>query len=401
MNAFGIESSELRRRSEEAAGRMSEWRRAIHEHPEIGLETPRTQQLVLSALETSGVPVVATGCGCTSVVAEVQGTAETSDRTVALRADMDALPVHEQTGLEFCSRVEGVMHACGHDAHTAMLLGAASVLFSLRERFAGTVRFLFQPGEEGFGGARVMIEEGAAEGVHAAFALHVDPSRSVGTVASRAGTLLAGVDNFEVVFEGAGGHASMPHATRDPIGAVGPFVDGLAHVAARETDPDDRAVLSVTMVHAGDALNIIPATARCAGTIRSLSRRGGELARERLRRVAAGVAASRQLTADVRFQCGYPPTVNDGDVVALASQEAAALGLQYQEMPSPYMGSEDFSYLLERVPGAMAFVGCRGEQSGPLHAADLLVDERMLPVGAALHAGMALRLLSDRRGRRD
>ncbi len=401
MNAFGIEPSELRGSAEEVAGRMSEWRRAIHRHPEIGLETPQTQQLVLSALETSGIPIVATGRGCTSVVAEVEGTAAISDRTVALRADMDALPVREQTGLEFCSRIEGIMHACGHDAHTAMLLGAALVLWSLRERFSGTVRLLFQPGEEGFGGARVMIDEGAAEGVQAAFALHVDPGRSVGAVASRAGTFLAGVDNFEVVFEGAGGHASMPHATRDPIGAVGPFVDGLAHVAARETDPDDRAVLSVTMVHAGDALNIIPATARCAGTIRSLSRRGGELARERLRRVAAGVAASRELTANVHFQFGYPPTVNDSGVVDLASQTAAVLGLQYQMMPSPYMGSEDFSYLLERVPGAMVFVGCRGERSGPLHSADLLVDERVLPVGAALHAAMALRLLSDRRGRRD
>ncbi|RMF21685.1 MAG: amidohydrolase, partial [Deltaproteobacteria bacterium] len=302
MSMGAVEPKLIEECAREAAERMSRWRRAIHRRPEIGLDTPETQRTVLAALEELGVPVAATGGECTSVVAEIRGAAGAGGRCVGLRADMDALPVREQTGLEFCSELDGVMHACGHDAHTAMLLGAASVLSSLREQFAGTVRLLFQPGEEGCGGARVMIEEGAADGLDAVFAVHVDPGRPVGTVASRAGTFLAGFDNFEVVFEGSGGHASTPHATRDPIAAIGPFVDGLAHVAARETDPDDRAVLSVTMVQAGDALNVIPRTARCAGTIRTLSRRGGELARERLKRVAAGVAASRDLTADVRLQ---------------------------------------------------------------------------------------------------
>ncbi|RMD82738.1 MAG: amidohydrolase [Candidatus Dadabacteria bacterium] len=373
---------------------LAGWRRAIHRQPEIGLRTPRTQALVIGELERLGADRLRAGSRATWVAADIPGRLGTSGQTVALRADMDALPVCERAEVEFRSAVEGTMHACGHDAHTAMLLGAAHLLASARDSFAGTVRLLFEAGEEGCGGARVMIEEGALEGVQAAFALHVDPGRPPGTVASRPGTFLAGFDDFEVTFEGSGGHASTPHATRDPIPAIGPFVDGLSHVAAREADPDDRVVLSVTMVRAGEARNVIAPRAWCAGTIRFLSRAGAELARDRLERVAAGVAAARGVTATVEFEPGYPPTVNDSRVVERLASVAADLGLRYETMPSPYMGAEDFSYLLERCRGAMAFLGCRMEGTGPLHSDRLLVDERALPLGAALYAAMALDLLA-------
>jgi hippurate hydrolase len=272
-----------------------------------------------------------------------------------------------------------------------MLLGAAALLWERRAAFAGRVRLLFQPGEEGYGGARVMMEEGSLDGVDAAFAIHVEPSRRAHAVAMRSGPILAAFDDFRVVFRGAGGHASMPHNARDPIPAIGPFVDGLSHVAARETDPDDRAVLSVTIVRAGTADNVVPSEAVCAGTIRTLSPASRARARERLRRVAEGVAASR---GQVVVHDGYPPTVNDARVAGIVEDSARALGLTVHTMPSPYMGAEDFSYVLERVPGALIFLGARTEPGGPLHSDVMNIDEEILATGAALHTAFALRALA-------
>ena len=274
------------------SGRMVANRRRIHACPELGLVLPKTQALVIEELRRIGVDSLRTGAALSSVVAEVAGTGRGGERrgVVVLRADMDALPLRERDDHEFASRNDGCMHACGHDAHVAMLLGAAEILASHRAVFSGTVRLLFQPGEEGHGGARLMIEEGALDGVDAAFALHVDPSTPTGAMCVRKGTIMASADVFTVVFKGAGGHASMPHQTRDPIPAIGPFVDGLSHVAARETDPDDRVVLSVTQVRAGTTYNVIPPTAECSGTIRALSARRREAAHEQVRRVAHGVA---------------------------------------------------------------------------------------------------------------
>jgi hippurate hydrolase len=229
--------------------------------------------------------------------------------------------------------------------------------------------------------------------VSRAFAIHLDPSRRAHAVEQRAGTMLAAFDDFEVTFRGAGGHASTPHAAVDPIPAIGPFVDGLSHVAAREMDPDDRAVLSVTIVRAGTADNVIPAEAKCVGTIRSLSVHGRRRAHERLRRVAEGVAASRGLGVDVEISEGYPPSVNDRGVIDLVTRAAHALELPVHEMPSPFMGAEDFAYVLERVPGALVFLGCRTEGGAPLHSDRMRIDESVLATGAALHAMVALRML--------
>ncbi len=371
-------------------------RRRLHEYPELGLLLPRTQAMVLEELARIGVDAIREGTGLSSVVADIVGTASTNGaaRCVALRADMDALPLVERNELPFVSKISGCMHACGHDAHTAMLLGAAEVLVRRRSEFAGTVRLLFQPGEEGYGGARIMIEEGALVGVDAVFALHIDSSTPAGVLLLRSGTIMASADTFGVIFRGAGGHASMPHLTRDPIPAIGPFVDGLSHAAARETDPDDRVVLSVTQVSAGSTFNIVPPAAECYGTIRTLSRRGRTLAHERLRRVAAGVAASHGLDVEVNIYELYPPTVNHDAATEFFAATAEGVGLGVVRMPSPMMGAEDFSYMVEAVPGAIAFLGARTEGGGPLHSDLMKIDESMLARGSALHAAMALRFLA-------
>ncbi len=387
---------ELRSDAAALEARLVANRRRIHAFPELGLELPHTQGVIVEELRRIGVDSIATGDSLSSVVAEVRGTAPTNarPRIVALRADMDALPLREHNDLEFRSKNEGCMHACGHDAHVAMLLGAAEILTARRRTFAGTVRLLFQPGEEGFGGARMMIEEGALVGVDAAYALHVDPSTPLGRVGIRKGTIMASADAFSVIFKGAGGHASMPHFTRDPIPAIGPFVDGLSHVVARETNPDDRIVMSVTQVTAGTTNNVVPPTAECGGTIRALSPRGRGLAHEQLLRVAHGVAAARGIHADVSLIHGYPPTVNHDDPVDLVVRTAERVGLSVLELPSPVMGAEDFSYVLEKVPGAFAFLGAKTDGGGPLHSDLMKIDEDVIQHGAALHAAIALSQLS-------
>jgi amidohydrolase len=371
-------------------------RRTIHANPELGLDTPETQAVVVSQLARIGVPDVRLGRHCTSVIADINGEAEGTSgrRCIALRADMDALPMQERSGLPFASKVEGHMHACGHDGHVAMLLGAAEILWSRRREFAGRVRLLFQPGEEGYGGARAMIEEGALEGVDRAFAIHLDPSDRPHTVAFRSGAIFAAFDTFTAIFRGAGGHASTPHGARDPIPAIGPFVDGLSHVAARETDPDDRAVFSVTFVRAGTTDNVIPAEAICTGTIRTLSAAARARAREQIRRVAEGVALSRGLEAALELTEGYPPTVNHPDMLTVIAESASDLEVRTRTMPSPFMGAEDFSYVLEAVPGAIVLLGCRTEGGGPMHSDVMKFDEDVLVTGAALHAAVALQVLA-------
>lgn len=374
--------------------RVVAMRRAIHRDPELGLVTPKTQALITADLARIGIHGFKLGDTCTSVRVDIEGTASgANDRCVVLRADMDALPLTEHSDVDWASQAAGRMHACGHDGHVAMLLGAAEILHARRHDFAGTVRLMFQPGEEGYGGAEVMIREGALEGVDVAFALHLEPSRAGPLVALRRGTVLASFDNFLVTFRGAGGHASTPHATRDPIPAIGPFVDGLSHVVAREMDPDDRVVISVTRVTAGTTDNVIPPSAECLGTIRSLSPAARARARETLRRVAEGVAASRGLGVDIELEQGYPPTVNAPEIVDGVLRAAARLELGVEEMRSPFMGAEDFSYVLERVPGAIAFLGCRVAGGGPLHSDRMKIDEAVLETGTALHVAVAMELL--------
>jgi hippurate hydrolase len=376
-------------------------RRAIHQEPELGLELPKTREKVLEQLEALPLEIE-THQKTSAIVATLRG--GRPGRSILLRADMDALPMPEDTGLPFASKTPGAMHACGHDAHTAMLLGAARLLAARRAELRGSVVFMFQPGEEGFAGARIMLEEGLLERepkVDAAFALHVAPEFRPGMIATRAGTLLASADVFEVTLRGKGGHASMPHLCRDPIPAACAIVPALQTFVTRSIPATDPAVITVTMLRAGTTNNVIPEMATLTGTIRAHSESAREKAHEGVHQVADGVARAHGVEAEVKLQPGYPVTVNEAEfesfVCGVARELLGARGVL--ELPAPLMGAEDFSYLLQQVPGAMAFLGVRPEgvkQPAPCHSNRMLLDENGMAQGAALHAAVALRFLGGR-----
>ena len=379
-------------------------RRDIHRHPELGLDLPVTQARIIEALD--GLPLtVTTGTRQTSIVADLDG--GRPGPTVLLRADMDALPMPEDTGLDYASAVDGAMHACGHDAHCAMLAGAARLLADRAGELAGRVRFLFQPGEEGHAGARIAIDEGvldAAEGggpVEWAFAIHQSPSFPAGVVATRAGALLASADEFLVTVRGRGGHASMPHHANDPIPVACEIVQALQTYVTRRVDVFDPAVVTVARVAAGTTTNVIPETAELEGTIRTVSPGARERVRSAIAQVAGGVAAAHEMEAEVELRSGYPVTVNDAGAAAEVLDTAVRLvgDAKALDMPAPVMGAEDFSYLLERVPGAMAFLGTRppglrGHEVAPNHSNRMVLDEPSLAVGVGLYAAAALRRLA-------
>jgi amidohydrolase len=369
-------------------------RRRIHQQPELGLVLPETQRAVLDALD--GDWEIATGGATSAVVATLAGARP--GPTLLLRADMDALPMNEETDLPFASREAGRMHACGHDAHVAMLAGAARLLARRRGEIAGTVKLLFQPGEEGHGGARVLIEEGLLDAlprVDAAFAIHVDSSLPAGHVALRGGPILAAGDLISIDVEGRGGHASMPHLAADPIPVACEIVTALQSFVTRRVDAFDPVVVTITRIQAGSAGNVIPRSAHLLGTIRSVSERAREAAHDGVRRVAEGIAAAHGVDAKVHIVPGYPVTVNDAGFAAFARGVASELvgGAAVVDMRAPIMGAEDFSYILQRVPGSIVFLGVRppGGPGEPLHSSRMRVHEDALATGVALHAALALR----------
>ena len=328
-------------------------RRQLHQHPELGLDNPRTQQRILDALD--GLPLdIHTGSGLTSVVADLEGASD--GPTVLLRADTDALPMPEESGEQFCSQVEGRAHACGHDAHAAMLVGAARLLADRRSDLHGRVRFMFQPGEEGAGGAGVMLDEGVLDGVDRAFAIHITPNLPVGWAACRAGPLMASTDELHVTVRGRGGHASMPHYCTDPVPAMAAMITAIQTAVTREIDAFDPALVTVAHVRAGTTTNVIPETAFFEGTIRCVSEQTRRRIRAAVERVCTQIAAAHDCSAEVDLVEGYPVTVNDANEAArFAKVCAATLGEKsHVTLPSPVMGGEDFSMLLQRVPGAMA-----------------------------------------------
>jgi amidohydrolase len=375
-----------------------ELRRRIHRHPEIGLTLPRTQQVVLEALAPLGLDV-RTGSRTTSVVATLEGARP--GRTMLLRADMDALPLQEDTGLPFASEVAGAMHACGHDSHVAMLVGAARLLAARRATLPGRVVFMFQPGEEGYHGARVMIEEGLLEGDRrpdAAFGLHVGARHPAGVVATRSGPLLASGDTFQITVRGDGGHASAPHDCVDPIPIACEIVQAFQTLVTRRVNAFDPAVLTVARIEAGTTRNIIPETASLLGTIRTVSEKTRANVLEGITRVAEGIATAHRATAEVKLIAGYPVTVNDEAFAARVMRVATELlgPERVHAMATPIMGSEDFSYVLQRVTGAFAFLGTRPAEgpAPPNHSNRMLVNESALPVGIAMHVAVALDVLN-------
>jgi hippurate hydrolase len=372
-------------------------RRRIHRHPEIGLVLPRTQAAVRETLDGLGLEITP-GRSTTSVTARLKGAA--AGPTILLRADMDALPMPEDTGLPFASEVDGAMHACGHDAHVAMLVGAARVLARCRASLAGDVLFMFQPGEEGYHGARVMIDEGLLDGAGApggAFALHVTHRHAAGVISTRRGPAMASGDTIQVVVRGQGGHASAPHDCLDPVPIACEIVQAFQTLVTRGVNVFDPAVLTIAKIEAGSTRNVIPETATLLGTVRTISETTRERVLAGVRRVADGVAAAHGATAEVTITRGYPVTVNDGGFADFVLDTARELlgAERVREMAHPTMGSEDFSYVLQRVPGAMVNIGTRPD-SGPAypnHSNRMLVNEAALAAGIAMHVAVALRFL--------
>lgn len=375
-------------------------RRAIHADPEIGLHCDRTTARIRAAL--AGLPLeLREGPSTSGLIAILRGSASDNGRVVLLRGDMDALPIVEETGLPFASQVAGAMHACGHDAHTAMLVGAARALCARRDRLPGTVVFMFQPGEEGHHGAREMIRDGllADPAPDAAFALHISPTAPRGVFVGRAGPLLASTDTLHVTVRGKGGHAAMPHDARDPIPVACEIVTALQTMVARQVPVEDPAVLTITQIHAGSSHNIIPDTVMLTGTLRTLSERTREMARAAFRRTAEGIAAAHGMTAETDIEEGYPVTMCDPRATAMMTRAAEAAGGGWATMPAPMMGGEDFSYVLREMPGAMAFLGVAAEGSDPrtnppLHNSRMTIDEAAMARGVAMHCLMADRFLA-------
>jgi hippurate hydrolase len=363
-------------------------RRDIHQEPELGFDTKRTVEKVLSALE--GLPLdVQTGVAENGLVATLRGRGD--GPTVGLRADMDALPIYEETGLPFASEINGKMHACGHDGHTSMLVGAAHALSGMRERLNGTVKFFFQPAEEGGGGGRVMVEEGAADEVSSVFALHLWPGLPFGTAATKAGPIMAAADGFEITVRGSGGHGAMPHLAADAIAISAQIVTALQTVVSREVDPVEPAVLTVGEIGAGSAFNIIPDTARLGGTVRTLNEDLRQRVPERIDQIARGVAQGMRGDAELDYDFSYPVTMNDENAARLALDVIRDLcGEEHTlELPNPSMGGEDFAFFLEKIPGAFIWLGV-GEDVSGLHTPTFAFDEEILPQGSALLTALAL-----------
>jgi hippurate hydrolase len=382
-----------------------ELRRAIHMEPELGLHLPKTTEKVLKALE--GLPLeIRQGPSTTGVLAILRGSA--NGRTVLLRGDMDALPLTEDTGLEFSSRTHGAMHACGHDTHVAMLAGAAKALCARRDQLAGTVMFMFQPGEEGWHGARFMLDDGLIDPMpDAAFALHVSPTMPTGTFASRAGPLLASSDSIRIRVVGAGGHASMPQDAIDPIPVACEIVSALQAFVTRRVSVFDPAVVTIAHIDAGTTYNIIPEEAVMRGTFRTLSERSRALVRQGVRQVAENVAAAHGCRAEVEIEEGFPVTVNTAAAVELAERTAKALygDGAWHTMRDPMMGAEDFSYVLQKAPGAMAFLGAAPVGAGgdyraccALHSNRMTLDEQVMARGIAMHCAFAEAVLAGEMG---
>jgi hippurate hydrolase len=379
-------------------------RRRIHRHPEIGTNLPETQEAVVDELERLGIDGQR-GKALSSVTAVIEG--GRPGPTVLLRADMDALPLHEDTGLDFASEIGGAMHACGHDTHVAMLLGAARLLNDRRADLPGKVILMFQPGEEGYGGAQTMIDEGLldAAGPDArptgALAIHISTRYPSGEIHLRPGPEMASTDTIRITVHGRGGHASAPHTSVDPITVAAEIVLGLQTMVTRRVDVFDPAVVTIAQIQGGTTNNIIPESVFLFGTIRTVSDERRVAVREGVRQVAEGIAAAHGATAEVDLEAGYPVTINDADYAAFVTDTARDLigEDRVRELKSPIMGAEDFSYVLQQVPGAMAFLGGTppgiDPEKGPQNHSNLVVfDEDALAVGVALYAAVAIRHLA-------
>ncbi|MDU6670495.1 MAG: M20 aminoacylase family protein [Bradyrhizobium sp.] len=357
------------------------WRRDIHSHPELLYEVHRTAAFVADRLREFGCDEVVTGLGKTGVVGVIKGRKPGNGevKVLGLRADMDALPIEEATGLPYASKTPGLMHACGHDGHTAMLLGAARYLAETRN-FAGEVAVIFQPAEEGGGGADAMIKDGLIERfkIDQVYGMHNGPGLPVGAFAIRQGPLMASTDSVDITIEGHGGHAAKPHNCIDSLMVGAQLVTALQQIVARNVDPLEAAVLSICEFHAGNARNVIPQSAVLRGTVRTLTPKVRELMEKRVREVVIGVAQMTGAKIDLSYTRGYPVVVNHAEQteIAIRAAKEGAGDANVHEMP-PMMGGEDFAYMLEARPGAFIFVG-NGDSAGLHHPAYNFNDEAIV-----------------------
>lgn len=365
------------------------WRRMLHEKPELLFDVEDTARFVAESLRSFGCDEVVTGLGRTGVVGLIRG-GKGPGKVVGLRADMDALPIEEQTNLPYRSKIPGRMHACGHDGHTAMLLAAARHLARTRN-FPGAVAVIFQPAEEGGGGGREMVNEGLMErfGITSVFGMHNMPGLPVGQFAIRPGPIMASTAELEITIIGRGGHAAMPHTTVDPVVVAGQIITALQTVTSRSTDPTDSLVVSVTKLTAGDSHNIIPERVSMLGTVRSLRREVAAAAEDRIRTLCTGIAAAYGAEALVDYHPNYPVTFNDPEQTALATRVASEVAVEGQvdANVAPIMAGEDFSYMLDARPGAMIFIG-NGNSAG-LHSPYYDFNDDIIPYGVSYWVRLA------------
>lgn len=379
----------LLNRAIEMQDEVSTWRRKLHEKPELMFDVHETAGFVAAKLQEFGCDTVETGIGRTGVVGIIKGR-HGNGPTIGLRSDMDALPLTEITGKPWASQNIGKMHACGHDGHTAMLLGAAQYLAETRN-FKGTVAVIFQPAEEGGGGGREMVKEGMMErfSISEVYGMHNIPGLAVGEFAIRKGPIMAATDEFNITIEGRGGHAAQPHRTIDPVVIGAQLVNALQTIVSRGTDPLDSVVLSVTKFHAGDAHNIIPQRAELAGTVRTLRAEMRDFAEKRLTEVAEGVAGALGASASVHYARNYPVTFNHDRETIFAAQTARMVAGNHavNEDVAPMMAGEDFSYMLEARPGAFIFIG--NGDSASLHNPAYDFNDAAIPHGISYWVTLA------------
>ncbi|HEX4298185.1 MAG TPA: M20 aminoacylase family protein [Devosia sp.] len=366
---------------------IAEWRQDFHRNPELQYDVQRTAGRVAELLRGFGADEVVTGIGRTGVVAVIKGKNGGAGRVIALRADMDALPITENTGKPYASTVNGKMHACGHDGHTAMLLGAAKYLAETRN-FAGTAVLVFQPAEEGGAGGRAMLQDGLVErfGIEEFYGLHNMPGIPAGRFAVKAGGIMAASDQFDITIEGKGGHAAIPHNTIDPVIVGAHLILALQTIVSRNVDPMREAVLSVTMVSTGIAFNIIPRTVKITGTVRTLDEVTRKFMDERIRTLTAGIAGTFGATASVAYRYGYPVTVNAAGPTAFAASVARTVAgdANVDADADGAMGAEDFAYMLQARPGAYIFLG--NGPSTELHSDTYDFNDDIIPVGVSYWA---------------
>jgi len=384
------------------AKKISEWiikiRRELHRHPELMYEEVKTSALVRRELDKLGIqyksPIAKTG-----ILASL---GNGNGPCVALRADMDALPIHEETDVPFRSEVDGKMHACGHDCHTAMLLGAAKILKGKEKEFNGTIKLFFQPAEEGGAGGKLMRDEGALENpnVERIFGLHVWPQMPTGQIGSREGTFLAATTFLDLTIKGVGGHAAVPHLTKDPVLTSAQIITNLQSIISRELDPLDSGVVSISAIHGGQAANVIPSEVKILGTLRSLTMDGLKFLQERVKEIAEKIAESHGCQAIVEYPGNdYPPTVNDGEMWEFAKKVGSnMLGESNVSDLDAVMGGEDFAYYTEKVKGCFVVLGVQNEDIDAVYSVHhpmFKADEEALHIGTALHTVFALRSLEE------